>query len=186
MASSATSSAEKSLQRFILRANNHGRTGKHVHKLIEDLIPNYYDSGGILLSSKKFMALYRCDPLVAKLINDYQDELHCIWIHSVSLFRCLSNSFLSQYATLPDELEEDDNLEYALSRCFKESLLSPNFVLLQWEKKQILQKNGILADGLSYKYQRFLTTERDIYKLTTGSRQEELSDISYLHLFVIY
>eukprot|EP01018_Ginkgo_biloba_P039377 Gb_19392 [translate_table: standard] len=132
--------AANNSQKFVRRANNHGRTNKTVYKCVDDLIPGCYDSGGILFSNKCLMALYRRDSHVKSLVQIHAEKLKCIWQHSVPLLRCLSNYFASQCETLSEELDDEDNIDDAVSQCFKENLLLPNPTLLQWEHSQILQK----------------------------------------------
>eukprot|EP01018_Ginkgo_biloba_P021239 Gb_25969 [translate_table: standard] len=74
-----------------------------------------YDSGGILFSSKSLMALYRHDPHVKSLVQNHTEKLKCMWQHYLPLLCYLSNSFASQYETLSEELEDDDNMDDAIS-----------------------------------------------------------------------
>ena len=173
--------AANNSQKFIRRANNHGRTNKAVYKRVDDLIPGCYDSGGILFSSKSLMALYRRDSHVKSLVQIHAEKLKCIWQHSVPLLRCLSNSFAFQYETLSKELDDEDNIDDAVSQCFKENLLLPNPTLLQWEHSQILQKKGIPFDGLSQSYHHLLVTKQRDYFRCTAKNKEDVLEVSYLH-----
>eukprot|EP01018_Ginkgo_biloba_P020883 Gb_14120 [translate_table: standard] len=177
MASVATNNSQK----FIRQADNHGRTNRAVYKRVDDLIPDCYDSGGILFNSKTLMALYRRDPHVKSLVQNHAEKLKCIWQHSVPLLRCLYNSFASQYETLSEELNDDDNMDDAISQCFEENLLLPNPTLLQWEHNQILQKKGIPFDGLSQSYHHLLVTKQRDYYRCTPVNQAEVLETSYLH-----
>eukprot|EP01018_Ginkgo_biloba_P025808 Gb_16738 [translate_table: standard] len=116
------STAANNSQKFIRRANNHGRTNRAVYKCVDDLIPDCYDSGGILFSNKSLMALYRRDPHVKSLVQNHAEKLKCISQHFVPLLRCLSNSFTSQYETLSEELDDDDNMDDAVSQSIAISL----------------------------------------------------------------
>eukprot|EP01018_Ginkgo_biloba_P006863 Gb_02467 [translate_table: standard] len=131
--------------------------------------------------SKSLMALYRRDSHVKSLVQIHAEKLKCIWQHSVPLLRCLSNSFASQYETLSEELDDEDNIDDAVSQCFKENLLLPNPTLLQWEHSQILQKKGIQFDGLSQSYHHLLVTKQRDYFRCTAKNKEDVLEVSYLH-----
>eukprot|EP01018_Ginkgo_biloba_P024308 Gb_15536 [translate_table: standard] len=101
-----------------------------IYKHVDDLILDCYDSSGILFSSKSLMDLYRHDSHMKSLVQNHAENLKCIWKHSVPLLRCLSNSFASQYETLLEELDNDDDMDDTVSQCFEENLLLPNPTLL--------------------------------------------------------
>eukprot|EP01018_Ginkgo_biloba_P011615 Gb_40221 [translate_table: standard] len=95
-------------QEFIRRPNDHGKTSKPVFKLVRGLIPECYDSGGNLFSSKKLMALYRKDSFIKHLTQMYQIELQNVWQHSSVLMQRLLNQFGQAYESLLEENNEEE------------------------------------------------------------------------------